>query len=145
MAKLSRRHRGKATGRIIAEYAYMWPRNVFYLKKHAQLLPSLRDRLNHPGVYVLYREDHPYYIGKTSGKLFNRILTHSHESGGRYYRFWNYFSAFVVRDRKRIGEVEGILIAASPTANNARPRIKRIRLPREVALYLKKIRDIKMD
>jgi hypothetical protein len=43
---------------------------------------------------------------------------------------WNFFSAFAVDDSKQRDELEGVLIAALPTANNgAKPRLKKARLP----------------
>ena len=40
-------------------------------------------------MYVLYRDDHPYYVGKTGGSLFDRIWHHAIQSHGRYYNLWN--------------------------------------------------------
>jgi hypothetical protein len=37
------------------------------------------------------------------------------------YNFWTHFSAFVVEDVAHRNELEGILIAAMPTANSATP------------------------
>src|SRR3989344_256115 len=96
-------------------------------------------------VYVLYRDDHPYYIGKTKGRLFHRIWSHANASRDRYYNFWNYFSAFVVPDKRHIDEVEGVLIASTLTANNATPKIKRLYLPNEVARILRQRRVISSD
>jgi hypothetical protein len=43
----------------------------------AQKGVAMRPQKPAPGVpsstYVLFREDEPYYVGKTSKKLFNRI------------------------------------------------------------------------
>jgi hypothetical protein len=57
------------------------------------------------------------------------------------YNFWNYFSAYVAENAQHIKELEGILIAAMPTAvNSANPRIPRISLPVDVAQMLRMAR-----
>jgi hypothetical protein len=93
--------------------------------------------LAEPGVYVLYRDDHPYHIGMTTRSLFNRIWHHANFPKDKWYNFWNFFSAFVVPDTKYIGQIEGILIAAMPTANSANPKIERIDVPPAVMKVLK--------
>ena|SRR3989344_4144754 len=134
-----------ASKKIITKYAQMWPREVFDIKEGKRLLSTVRERLDESGVYVLYRDDHPYYIGKTKGRLFHRIWSHANASRDRYYNFWNYFSAFVVPDKRHIDEVEGVLIASTLTANNATPKIKRLYLPNEVARILRQRRVISSD
>lgn len=111
---------------IITGYAKLWPREVFSLKRGKKLLMRDEKLLEEPGVYVLYRDDRPYYVGKTAGRpLWERIQDHANEPKDTYYNFWNYFSAFVVPEKDDIGAIERILIAAMPTAaNGARPRIK---------------------
>lgn len=94
----------------------------------------------HPGVYVLYRDDTPYYIGKTRRTLFRRLHDHANKSTDRYFNFWNYFSVFVVPDSNYVDEVEGILIASIPTANSAVPKIRQIRLPGRIAKVLRDAR-----
>jgi hypothetical protein len=118
----------------------MWPREVFDIIEANRLLAKGFERLKHPGVYILYRDDHPYYVGKTKRSLFSRLHAHASISSDRYYNFWNYFSVFVVPDKSRVDEVEGILIASMPTANSAVPRIKQIRLPARVAKILREAR-----
>jgi predicted GIY-YIG superfamily endonuclease len=85
------------------------------------------DFLEQPGVYVLYREDIPYYIGKATN-LRRRLLTHT-RLGNRYANHWNHISIFVIHDEAHRSAVESILIASFPSANSAKPRIKRIPLP----------------
>jgi len=132
--------------KIVSQCAQMWPREVFDIKEGNRLLTNVRDLLAEPGVYVLYRDDHPYYIGKTAGILFNRIWAHANRPKDKYYNFWNFFSAFVVPEQEHIGEVEGLLIAAMPlTANSANPRIKRIHLPNNVGKILRKLRRIEPE
>ncbi len=130
---------------IVDEYARMWPREVFDCLipnesgRSRRLLARGLDLVNQPGVYVLYRDDIPYYIGQAA-KLLQRLWAHAGSSGGRYSNFWNYFSAFVIRDPKMRNEVEGILIAAMPTANSAKPRLKRAKFPRAVSQMVRTIR-----
>jgi hypothetical protein len=130
---------------IIEEYARMWPREVFDClipnEKGGtkKVLAGVLDLVNQPGVYVLYRDDIPYYIGQAL-KLRGRLWAHANSPGGTYGNFWNYFSAFVIRDQKMRDEVEGILIAAMPTANSAKPRLKRAKYPQVVKQMVRKIR-----
>lgn len=117
---------------IVNAYLKMWPREVLDLRNGNQLLPEVWKPLQEPGVYVLYRDDHPYYIGRAT-KLSSRIHAHANRPKDKYYNFWNFFSAFVVNDVKHIPEVEGILIAAFPTENSAQPRFKKLAIPAKVA------------
>jgi len=121
----------------------MWPRVVFDFEGRETVKECLRE----PGVYVLFRDDEPYYVGKTKNKLFRRIQAHATKTRDRYYHFWNYFSAFVVPTSEHRDEVEGILIAAMPTANSASPKIKKIRLPKNVSQLMRKLRrkDLELD
>ncbi|MBI4739065.1 GIY-YIG nuclease family protein [Candidatus Woesearchaeota archaeon] len=128
--------------KVVTGYAKMWPREVFDIKEGKRLLDSIRQLLSEPGVYVLYRDDLPYYVGKTTKPLFNRIWAHANKPKDKYYNFWNFFSAFVVPHTDHISEVEGLLIAAMPTSNSANPKISRIDLPREVGQILHRLRRI---
>ena len=130
-----KKSRGKP---LVTGYARMWPRAVFYTK--ALNLESGRERnlakelefLQRPGVYVLYRDDTPYYVGKAQ-KLRSRLNLWANNPSSPHFHHWNFFSAFAVDEAKRRDELEGVLIAALPTANNgAKPRLKRARLPKEV-------------
>jgi hypothetical protein len=136
---------------IVEKYACMWPREVFDITQESEgkegrkgtkrlIVRSEQCELwKRRGVYVLYRDDHPYYIGR-AGNLAGRIWRHANHPAGRYYLFWNFVSAFVVRDERAAREVEGILIAAMPTANSATPRIRRVKLPRQVTQRLRTLR-----
>jgi hypothetical protein len=53
------------TEQIVTDYAKMWPRELFDFRKSEMFLQNSFEALRHPGVYVLYRDDIPYYIGKT--------------------------------------------------------------------------------
>ena len=114
----------------------MWPRIAFDFEGKETVKECLRE----PGVYVLYRDDEPYYVGKTGNKLYSRLHHHATNTMTRYYHFWNYFSAFIVRNPKHRDEIEGVLIASMPTANSATPKIKKILLPKNVTKLMRKMR-----
>lgn len=120
-------------GSIVDAYLKMWPRGVFDLRTDNRLVPEIRSLLSAPGVYVLYRDDQPYYVGRATRSLRHRLHAHANRPKDRYYNFWNFFSAFVVSKKKHIPEVEGILIAAFPTENAATPHFKKLPLPARVA------------
>jgi hypothetical protein len=103
----------------------------------------LKAVLDKPGVYVLYRNDEPYYIGKTSKALIKRLRTHALRPNARRYNFWNYFSAFEISDPSHRNEVEAILISAMPTAaNSSRPKIPRMPLDRNAARLLNTVQAL---
>jgi hypothetical protein len=110
------------------------------LKKDESILRTVPDLLWHPGVYVLYRDDIPYYVGKTKKSLFRRIRAHAVKPRDRYFNFWNFFSAFVVPEPGHVDEVEGILITSMQTENHAVPKLERIKLPKELGQLLLKAR-----
>ena len=129
----------------------MWPREVFDLlvpndkgKGKNVILGKGLKLVNKPGVYVLYRDDIPYYIGQAA-KLRHRLWSHAGSPGERYSNFWNYFSAFVIRNPKMRDEIEGILIAAMPTANSAKPKLQRAKFPLEVSRMVRTIRHHQAD
>jgi hypothetical protein len=132
---------------IVEEYARMWPREVFDClvanrkgKGRNVILGKGLELLNKPGVYVLYRNEIPYYIGQAL-KLRRRLWSHAGSPGARYTNFWNYFSAFVIHDPRMRDEVEGILIAAMPTANSAKPKLTRAKYPLEVSRMVRRMRQ----
>jgi len=54
------------------------------------------------------------------------------------------FSAFAVPDKRGRDELEGILIAAMPTVNSAKPKLIKMKFPPEVDKLVKKIRANKV-
>ena len=76
-----------AQHKIVSAYAQMWPREVFDIRepKRRKFLGSIKKLLSQPGVYVLYRDDHPYYVGKTARPLFDRIWNHANQPKDKYY------------------------------------------------------------
>jgi predicted GIY-YIG superfamily endonuclease len=122
----------------------MWPRDLFKQKVEQKAKGRLRIRavkeLEWPGVYVLYRGDELYYVGKAE-KLFSRLHDHANKVTDEYYAHWDYFSAFALpskngnkknkQNKQKMRELEAILIAAMPRATNrSKPRLKRVRIPR---------------
>jgi hypothetical protein len=116
----------------------MWPRALFHRKEGKQLLKGALGK--EPGVYVLYRDDVAYYIGKTSRPLIGGIGGHALKPNWRRYNFWNYFSAFTIKNDSHRDEVEAILISAMPTAaNSSKPKIPRKPLDPKAAKLLNDI------
>lgn len=116
----------------------MWPRNFFDKKEGDTgrlLLKREVPELQLPGVYVLYKGDELYYVGRAA-KLWTRLHAHSNMVTDDYYAHWDYFSAFALVDAgtdsdQQIAQLEAILIAAMPRATNkATPRFKRVPIPR---------------
>jgi len=122
----------------------MWPREIFDAKNGRKLLAGKVEFLRQRGGYILYRDDHPYYIGKSSNSLYSRLRGHAIRPSARYYNFWNLFSAFAVPDRKGRDELEGILIAAMPTVNSVKPKLIKMKFPKEVDRLVKKMRANKV-
>lgn len=133
-------NKSKRSG-IVSGYIKLWPREVLQLigdQPKKKLLVNELKLLREPGVYILYRDDQPYYVGKATKTLFKRLHDHANKVTDDYFQFWNRFSAFVIKNPRHIGPVEGILINAMPTANGAKPRMKKIRVPPEVVKRLRK-------
>jgi hypothetical protein len=130
-----------ASNELIEGCVSMWPREICDIREKGKpktLFIKEFEPFRRSGVYVLYRDDQPHYIGQAK-RLFNRIHDHANKSTDRYYNFWNFFSAFVV-PMVHLNEVETILIAAMPTANSSQPHMSKITMPREVAAQLREIR-----
>jgi len=119
----------------VATYARMWPRELFDCKHGKRLVVKELEILSKPGVYVLYRDDVPYYVGQAT-RLRSRLWSHANQPNSKYYNFWNYFSVFAVEDAALRTQLEGVLIAAMPTANGAKPRIRKAKLPQDVRKLL---------
>ncbi len=131
-------------GGLVTGYARMWPREIFDIRNGKSLMAAQVPFLREKGVYVLYRDEHPYYVGKTRVSLFKRLLRHATRPQGRYYNFWNLFSAFAVPDEKGQNELEAILIAAIPTVNSAEPKLTKMKFPKEVSRLVRNIRADKV-
>jgi hypothetical protein len=133
-------------GIMIDGFISMWPREICDIRQKGEGYLFIRNvpELQKPGVYVLYRDDQPYYIGQAS-VLRRRLRAHASQTTDRYYNFWNLFSAFIVRDKKYLDEVETILIAAMPTANSATPKLRRIPMPRPLTSQIRLVRKHQAD
>jgi hypothetical protein len=131
--------------KIITEYARMWPREVFDIMEGNTLVISTLPELDQPGIYILYRDEVPFYVGQSKKKLYLRLHDHSNKTTDRYFHFWNYFSFFVVPNPDHVDEIEGLLIASMPTANSANPKIKQVKLPPKIADILRKVRRKKVE
>jgi len=114
---------------IVEAYLKMCPRALLDLRDGKELVWDVWDLFQKPGVYVLYRDDQPYYVGSAKKCVAERIYDHANQPQDTYYNFWDYFSVFLVPDVRHIAEVEGILIAAFPTENASKPKFKRLSLP----------------
>jgi GIY-YIG catalytic domain len=127
------------------EYARMWPREIFDIKAEEsnKLIAATLEFLQQKGVYILYRDEQPYYVGKAD-KLVRRLRSHAVNPKTRYYNFWTHFSAFAVANTGGRDKLEAMLIAALPTVNSAKPKLVKD-TPPEVAKLLKKIRAKKVE
>ncbi len=123
-------------GKIISGYVRMWPRGVFSRSEtEKQMLSRSLEFLKGPGVYILYRNETPYYIGQAT-RLHQRLWGHARRPQRRYFHFWNFFSAFAVEEKGLRNELEGILIASMPTANSAKPKLEHEPMPSSVSKML---------
>lgn len=123
-------------GKLVKGDVKMWPRQVFNIHRRKKLIvktDELKSQLHilwNPGVYVLYRDEHPYYVGRASNMLFSRLHDHANKRTDTYFNFWNSFCAFAAPNGY-LDAVEAILIAALPTANSSKPKYKPVPLPKE--------------
>jgi hypothetical protein len=121
------------------KFLRMWPRSLFKKKdeKHRLLIKIEVPEIQQPGVYILYKGDELYYVGKAT-RLMSRLHDHANKVTDEYYAHWDYFSAFVLADtitnpEQKLAELESILIAAMPRATNrANPRFARIQIPKSL-------------
>jgi len=128
---------------IVVKYARGWPREIF---DHKAKMAREIEFLNNPGVYVLYNDGEPHYIGQAVS-MFKRLHDHAHPKS-RYYHLWNTFSAFQIgsarRQDKLRDELEAILIAAMPTANAAKPKLSKMSMPPTVVGLMRRMRDARI-
>jgi hypothetical protein len=115
--------------KIITKFARMWPRQFFEGPKRPPWADGIWKELDFPGVYVLYRDEHAYYVGQTKTRLYGRIWFHANRPQTRHFNFWNFVSAFVVPAPRHVDQVEALLITTMTTANRATPKIRRITFP----------------
>jgi len=130
---------------IVSKFIRMLPRAIFHtpeIQGQKGSIASKIEELKGPGVYIPYRDDVPFYVGKTEGKLFNRLWQHANGVSTTRSYFWNYFSAFIVKNPRSIAEVEAILISAMPSVitNAARPRLEKMRKGKSIIELLRALR-----
>jgi predicted GIY-YIG superfamily endonuclease len=120
--------------KLVGGFLRMWPREIFTTPAESTgqrgktpMIARTISQLNEPGVYILYRDDKPHYVGQATN-LRKRLRSHANSVGSLRGYFWNYFSVFVVRDQSQMDEVEAILIAAMPSVitNGAKPNLPRV-------------------
>lgn len=136
---------GPAQNDIVSKFIRMLPRAIFdtpEIKGQKGSIASKIEELKGPGVYILYRDDVPFYVGKTEGKLFNRLWQHANGISTTRSYFWNYFSAFIVKNPRSIAEVEAILISAMPSVitNASRPRLEKMHKGKSIIKLLREMR-----
>src|SRR5688500_15369894 len=125
---------------MVQAYIRMWPRRVYNIKTGNKHFESVRQVLRQkPGIYILYRDGMPYYIGQAIN-LWRRIRNHAINQNSKHFHLWTHFSAFILSDTDHIDELEGLIIAAfgMGISNSSRRRMKRILLPKDVARELAK-------
>jgi hypothetical protein len=132
--------------RMVKQFVSMWPREVWDFTEPGERALFLKEfsPLRKPGVYVLYRDEVPYYIGQAK-VLYKRLHDHANKSTDRYFNFWNFFSAFVVSRESYLGDIERILIAAMPTANSSIPKMNPVKMPKFVGRKIREIRRHEAD
>jgi hypothetical protein len=141
----SEENQGPVRSDIVSKFIQMLPRAIFHEPEIAGQKGSIASKIKElegPGVYILYRDDVPFYVGKTEGKLFDRLWQHANGVSVRRSYFWNYFSAFIVKEPSHIAEIEAILISAMPAviANAARPRLEKMRKGKSTIKLMRKMR-----
>jgi len=134
---------------LISNFIRMWPRAIFNtpekIEGHRGKQPSIAmtiEELKRPGVYILYRDDVPFYVGKTEGKLFDRLWQHANSVGGLRTYSWNYFSAFIIEKPGYIDEVEAILISAMPSiiSNSSKPKLIKVKMGPSTRKLMRELR-----
>ena len=125
-----------AKRKILLGYTGIWPREAL---EAPELRKEVEAKLGQPGVYVLYRDEVPFYVGQAAKTLWRRLYSHAMNPVDTYYFLWNFFSAFKVPGN-HIDEAEAMLIGAVPAANSSKPKIEPIKLSRPARNALKAIR-----
>ena len=136
----------KGSSRLVERMVRLWPRETMYIKapdgkkKSKGKIsghPKVWENLTGPGVYILYIGDRPFYVGQAEN-VGDRLYKHSKSPNENCYNFWTHFSAFFVKDKRSLNELEGILINSIPTLDNSKkPNFKRVIIPRKISLILR--------
>jgi hypothetical protein len=134
------------SGQLVKKFIRMWPRSIFSTPVgdgRRGMIASTIPELKMPGVYILYRDDVPFYVGQAKGKLRSRLRGHANNVGPLRSYFWNYFSAFVVENPGHIAEVEAILISAMPSVitNSSTPKFVRAKMEEPLRKLVRRQRE----
>ena len=130
--------------KLVKEFVRLWPREVFNMKRGKKYNEELKNLLRKPGVYILYREDVPYYVGQAVN-LFTRLKVHAMKPESKRFNFWTHFSIYFVQKRY-IDDIESILINAMPSvANDSKPKQLRMKLPKEIKDALLDLKRIPLE
>lgn len=124
-------------------HARLWPRELLNCLDGKKLVMKQIPVLCEPGVYVLYSDRTPFYVGKAT-TLRKRLYQHN-QPKDRYYGSWNNFSVFVIKNSKLRTAFEGVLIAAMPTANGAKPKFPKAKLDPSLQRVLHELRQPKIQ
>ncbi|MGC1461019.1 MAG: GIY-YIG nuclease family protein [Terracidiphilus sp.] len=137
--------RGPAQTRIVKKFIRMPPRAIFDTQEVGRLgsiARNIKELTENPGVYILYRDDVPFYVGKAEKSLFNRLHDHANGVSSNRSYFWNYFSAYILKDRHYIADLEAILISAMPSVimNSSRPNLDKMRKGKSTIKLMREMR-----
>jgi hypothetical protein len=80
-----------------AGYARMWSPELVTCKHEKRAVVRELEILSQPGVYVLSRDDVPYYVRKVT-TLRRCLWSDANPLISKNYNFWNYFSMFAIED-----------------------------------------------
>jgi hypothetical protein len=141
---------GRQVGSIlVSQFIRMWPREIFDAaaepekgqRASRKTIARAVELLAKPGVYILYRDDIPFYIGQAK-KLQSRLKAHATNPNAKRYLFWNSFSAYLIDNPNHLDEVEAILIAAMPfvLTNSSMPKLKRVRMDHSTVRLVNRLR-----
>jgi hypothetical protein len=130
---------------LVSKFIRMWPRAIFdtpEIDGQKSSIASKIEELKKPGVYVLYRDDVPFYVGQAKKKLRSRLRSHASGVVSLKSYFWNYFSAYIVEEPSHIDEVEAILISAMPSVitNSAKPKLPMVPMRESTKKLMRELR-----
>jgi len=131
---------------IIKAFIRLWPREVYDMKSNGKNIESVKNELfGKPGIYVLYRDEKPYYVGQAVN-LWKRIKRHAVNQNSKQFHGWTKFSAFILEDKKYMNELEGLILSVleNETANGAKQKITKIPLPADARKALAKLKTIRL-
>jgi hypothetical protein len=131
-------------GELVKQFIRMWPRAIFHTRAMDDSKGFIADgipELRKPGVYILYRNGVPFYVGQAKN-LRTRLKQHANGVISLKTHFWNHFSAFLVDDSARMKEVEAILISAMPPGimNSSKPTLHKVPMNKLTVHLIRELR-----